>query len=293
VIECAGAPRDLGRDQGAACRALLGQAWGQAPRWQRLRWRLGVSGAECARTARDVARHFPRQAETLEGMARAAGVPRAWLVDRLARIGAQPALLGRGCGVAAARTAAGPFLAIAPPARWLLRRARPEGGIACLELAPPWFGGAVAALSEAGVAAAVVPLAAGSEPLRCAAPAALLVQDALHRTESLSGAIEWCLRRPAGGRATLLFADASGEAAGLRIEAGTRRLLRPADGLLVEAPSPQRAGEIAKTLRDASRPGALADALEGDALRLDPALRSLSHWRRGAAEPDGTWLLGR
>ena len=284
VIECEGAPRDLGRDQGAACRAVLGRAHASASLWQRLRWRSGVSDARSARTARDVARHFPRHAEALEGLARGAEVPRAWLDARLARVLAQPDLLGRGCGIAAAPASGGAFLALALPSEWLLRRARPEGGIPCLEIAPPWFGGAMAAVSEAGVAAAVIGYPAGSDPGVCAAPAALLVQDALHRSESLSGAIDWCLRRPSGGRATLLFADATGEVAGIRVESAAKSVLRPADGLLVETLPAERSRAIAKRLRDGARADAgapfdeagamLARTFDTAAVVLEPATRS-------------------
>ncbi len=273
-IRCEGAPRDLGRGQGLASRTALAAAHSRAPVSERLRWRLGWSEASTTRVLRDVERHFPRQAEALDGLARGARVPRAWLAARLAAAARDPALFGEGPALASAKD--GPaLLAVALPPGWLLRRAHPEGGIACLEVAPPWFTGALAAVSEAGVAAAVV--CHGAAPGACAAPAALLVQDALQRTESLAGALEWCLRRPASGRATMLFADADGDAAGVRVDGNARRVLRPAGGLLVAAAGPARASEVVKAASgSAVRDGAaLAHALGAPALWLDPSARIL------------------
>jgi hypothetical protein len=133
----------------------------------------------------------------------------------------------------------------------------------------------------------VIPQSAGSDPGPCTAPAALLVQDALHRTESLSGAIDWCLHRPAGGRATLLFGDASGQVAGLRVDGDARRLLRPADGLVVEARGAERGAEIAKRLREGVSGNAadgLMRALGAAAVVLDPGGRRLLH--RGGGTPE-------
>ncbi len=270
----------MGFDQGSACRAALARVYARAPLRDRLRWRLGVLDADVARTARDVARHFPRHSEALDGLARGAGVPRAWLDARLARTLRRPASLGGGPGIAVAAPSGGAaaLLALALPDDWQLRRARPEGGIACLELAPTWFSGALAAVSQVGLAAAVIPRAGDAGPGACAAPAALLVQDALHRTDSLAGALEWCLHRPAGGSATLLFADANGEVAGVSVEAGARSLLRPAAGLLVEAATPERARGITKRLVDGPPADAevlLARSLDAPAVALDPRARQL------------------
>lgn len=276
-IRCEGAPRDLGLDQGIACRAALATAYARSAAHERLRFRLGASDASVSRVLREVERHFPRQAEALDGLARGARVPRAWLAARLATAARDPSLLGEGPALAAAGSAEGgpALLAVALPAGWLLRRAHPEGGIACLELAPPWFTGALAAVSEAGLAAAVV--CHGAAPGACAAPAALLVQDALQRTGSLAAALEWCLRRPAGGRATLLLVDAGGDAVGVRVDGNARGVLRPAGGLLVAAAGPARASEVVKaasagTTRDGA---ALARALAAPAVWLDPSAGSL------------------
>ena len=78
AVECEGAPRDLGFDQGAACARAL-RATRAA---QRLRERTAL-GSDAA-IVRDLHRHFPRQAEVLAGMSVAAGVPRAWLERMLA-----------------------------------------------------------------------------------------------------------------------------------------------------------------------------------------------------------------
>lgn len=274
-IRCEGAPRDLGLDQGIACRAALAAAHSRAPLSERLRWRLGWSDASTTRVLREVERHFPRQAEALDGLARGARVPRAWLAERLAAAARDPALLGEGPALAASAEGGPALLAVALPAGWLVRRAHPEGGIACLELAPPWFTGALAAVSEAGLAGAVV--CHGAAPGACAAPAALLVQDALQRTGSLAAALEWCLRRPAAGRATLLLVDAGGDAVGVRVDGNARGVLRPAGGLLVAAAGPARASEVVKAASAGpARDGAaLARALAAPAVWLDPSAGSL------------------
>ena len=205
-------------------------------------------------------------------------MPRAWLEAELAGAADDPASRVAGAG-AAVSVAGSALLARGREPSWVLRRARPEGGFACLELAPAWLAGAVAVVSEAGLAGAAV-FPAGEEhgsPCqgRFAAPALLLVQDALHRVGSLAGVLEWCLRRPAGGRATLLFGDATGAVAGVRVDGDARRLLRPADGLLVAGGG--REGELGKALgeADALGPAALARALGGPGAVLDPAVRRL------------------
>lgn len=262
MIDCQGAPRDLGLDQGAACRSALGGRFADLPWTEQLRWRLGLTPAGTARQWRELSRHLPRQAEQIEGLARGAGVPRSWLEDLLARSLADPSPFGEGVALA---SPAG--VGRARPADAVLRRARPDGGMACLELALPWLTGALAAVSEVGIAGAVVSRAVpDGEP---GAPATLLLQDALHRLDSLPAVLDWCLQRPAGGRATLLFADASGEVAGVEIDGGDRRLLRPADGVLVAAADVARRAALAKALREAD-----GRALP-EGVWLDPAARTL------------------
>ncbi len=248
---CEGAPRDLGLDQGRACGDALRARFARLPWAQRLALRAGRADTRTRRIARDLARHFPHQAEGLAGLGVGAGVPTPWLVGELARDVDEEARR-RPLGVAAgagllARELDGP---------WALRRATPEGLFASIELTRPWLANALLGVNERGLALAV--LASATEPFgRCAAPAGLLVQDCLDRFEALEAALEWCSSRPAGGRALLLLADARGEAAALEVEADSRRVLRPTEGLLVAGGVAQAAGELAKKLAEA-RPGDVA-----------------------------------
>jgi len=284
VISCEGAPRDVGGDQGRACAAVLGAHYDGLPGLERARLRLGRVAPATRRLARDLARHFPRQAEAIDGMARMARVPRAWLVERLARelpeasagaaLAAGPELAA-GAALAARTTAAG----------LILRRSAPEGGFRSLELTTPWLTGSLAGVSEAGLAVAVVRDPRGAASTACTAPAILLAQDCLHRFESLEGALDWCLGRPASGPATLVLADADGEVAGVSISRETRSVLRPADGMILAGGSPDAATpEAVKALREAAplTPASLVRGLVSDVAALDPLNR-----RIGLAEIDG------
>lgn len=280
-IACEGAPRDLGLDQGRACKSILRARFSDRPPAERMRLRVSRPEVAASRIARDVARHFPRHAEAFDGLARGAGVPRGWLAELLARAVTDP-----GAGFALPAFGAtgplvgdGPLLARGLPADWVLRRASPEGGFRALELTPVWFAGALAGVSEAGLAATVVQTAGAREGRDCAAPAALLVQDCLHRFESLDGALDWCLGRPVGGCAEILLADAEGEVASVSIAPGGRRVHRPADGLA--AASLDR--DAAKALRQAAPLHAdrLARVLGTSLVALDPVRR-----RVGIADPD-------
>jgi hypothetical protein len=66
--------------------------------------------------------------------------------------------------------------------------------------------------------------------------------------------------RPGGGRATLLFGDASGEVAGIEITGAERRVLRPVDGFIAVADGRGTGSEIGKALRE--RPPAGLDELD-------------------------------
>jgi hypothetical protein len=116
-------------------------------------------------------------------------------------------------------------------------------------------------VNEAGLALAAVP--GPFEAGACAAPATLLVQDCLQRFEGIQAALDWCLGRPAAGRATLLLADASGEVAGVEFTGGERRVLRPVAGLLLAASGVGDESQVAQLLREATPLGAaeLAGAL--------------------------------
>ena len=269
AVECEGAPRDLGFDQGAACAELL-RATRAA---QRLREPTAL-GSDAA-IARDLRRHFPRQAEVLAGMSAAAGVPRSWLERMLARelADVEPASAGAFALAAAGNLAAGAGLVARSLAgEWIVRRRRPEGGFRSVEITRPWLGSALAGVNERGLAAVAL-AARGAAAGECAAPGVLLIQDCLERFESLDAALEWCIGRPGGGAATLLLADATGEVAGVEIAAVARRVLRPAEGLLLAGGDARRADDRAKRLRDAAPLSAelLADRLltESEIVILD------------------------
>jgi hypothetical protein len=268
-IECEGSPRDLGRDQGRACGRALRECFARLPAGGRLRLRLGGTAAGLRR---ELARHFPRQAETLAGLAVAARVPAAWLAACLDAEGAadpgEPAV-----AVGREITGSAALVGRALDGAWIVRRCRPEGGFRSVEATRPWLAHALVGVNEAGLAAAVVdgdPLActsrrAGALPdgpslafgsLRgrfAALPSAPLVQDCLQRFATLEACLEWCMGRPGERPATLLFADADGEIAGVEIGPGGRRVLRPAEGWLAAGGPPGAREEIGKALREQGR----------------------------------------
>jgi hypothetical protein len=273
ALECEGAPRDLGLDQGRACRDSLREALERAS-W-RERWPLPLN-AQQARVARDLKRHFPHLAESLAGLAGGSGVPERWLLRRLAAEAAAP----RSARVAACAAPDGPLLATLFEGRWIARRSRPEGGFVCLELSRPWLVAACAGVNEAGLA--VVAASGSGEAGPCAAPAALLAQDCLQRFARVESALDWCFGRPAGGAAALLFADARGELAGVELRGSRRRLLHPEAGVLVWSEPASEAARLAKSLRETAPANAeaLARALgtpaaDGAAAVLDPGARRL------------------
>ncbi len=289
AIECAGAPRDLGLDQGRACRESLRQTFERSPR--RERWPLPL-GAAHARVARDLKRHFPHLAESLAGLAAGAGVPERWLVRRLVAELAAP----RKARVVACASPAGPLLAVDCVGRWIARRSRPEGGFACLELARPWLVSAVAGVNEAGLA--VVAASGSAAPGACSAPAALLAQDCLQRFARVESALDWCCGRPAGESAALLFADSRGELAGVELRGDSRRLLHPESGVLAWEDAGGEPLQLAKALREAApaSPAGLVRALAPAAAAgvaaavLEPGTRRLGVLCAGAADCEPEWL---
>lgn len=228
AVACAGAPRDLGLDQGRACREALAARFAAAGVWARWRGWLGLRGHDARRLDRSLWRHFPHQAESLRGLAVGAGVPVAWLVTEFARDSAdaspaaalEPGLLGRGLD-----------------GQWIVRRSAPEGLFASVEIARPGLPAGLLGVNERGLAVAALP----GRGERDSAPAWLLGQDCLERFAALPQALEWCLARPgrAGGR--LLLAEPGGEVAGVEL-AAERRLLRSSDDSILHAPD----GEVAR-----------------------------------------------
>jgi hypothetical protein len=269
TIECGGAPRDIGRDQGRACAATLRARRERRPGGAHGGSRLRRPGGSLAR---DLARHLPHQAETLDALARAARVPLRWLLDELAAefagaFGDAAPLVGfEGPGGLSARGIEG---------EWLVRRSRPEGLFASVEVTRPWLSAALAGVNERGLAVAAVG-ATGGRPA-CEAPAALLAQDCLERFEETEAAVEWCLGRPGGGRAALLLSDAGGAAAVVETSGAERRLRRAVEGLLVSGGWATHDAALGASLR-AERPGepaALAARLPAPVVVLAPAERTL------------------
>jgi hypothetical protein len=271
IVGCEGAPRDLGADQGRACGARLRARFASENPLVRLRHRLGRDDADGSALLRDLRRHFPQQAELLDGLAHAARVPRGWLLDALrGDLSDGPTRDGIALAVGAARTGGGALLARVARLGDVVRRSRPEAGFRSVEIAPPFSSSAVAGVNEKGLGVALG-VAAADGTGGCAAPAALLLQDLLQRFADLDGALGHCLSRPGGGSATLLIADASGDVAGVAMTGDERRVLRPVDGLLVEPGD--AAGETAKRLRDTTAldPERLGALLPRSWIAIDPA----------------------
>ena len=224
-IVCRGAPRDLGLDQGTAgareIARLVAASSGGA--FARLLAALRTPRAQRA-ILRDTYRHFPHMAERSAGLARGAGVS-------LAALAAQSALPERAPADALrlVRNERGPCVARAlpPDALSVLRESAPDTDyrsleVVALERVAPFVG-----VNEHGLA--VGALLHGASPGDCAAPATLLAQDCLQRFDRVEKALEWLERRPAGGRATFVLADAAGATAGLELEGEVRRRVEPSD----------------------------------------------------------------
>ncbi len=253
-----GGPRELGSLQGRAARDSLRRVCAARGFIPDALERLGHLQRSRARWLRDLRRHFPHQAEWLEGAARGAGVPLAALVRA-----ASDALAAPAGALGAVASAGETLLSCAAASDAELRRVAPEGRFRSLELALPLLPAPELGVNEAGLAVAASS-GTGPDP-QCAAPAALLARDCLERFESVVSALAWCLGRPAAPGAALLFADASGEVAGVELETDGRRVRRLDGGVLVLGMDAARAARIAKRLgqRAADRRD-LAEALGGD-----------------------------
>jgi hypothetical protein len=278
-VHCEGAPRDLGLDQGRACRDEIRADAGALGFEPRVPGILGLatrlrgsrrSPAPSLRTpglvamARDLARHFPHLAERTAGLASGAGLS----VDALLALLAEELLdpleaLFDDTGFATKP----PGLRLAlrtplPPTGVVVRTTRPDGGYANLSLTRPGLAAALAGVNERGLAVAALPLGAPDTGERCQAPGVLLAEGCLERLDSVEKALEWCERRPGGGRARLLFADARGARGAIEIDAEKRSRL-----------------EVA--VLAGARPLETSTAAT---LRIDPVERCLALERLGAAE---------
>lgn len=268
LVECEGAPRDLGRDQAAAATRAIRAAVAAGSTLSRLRDRFGIGDAHTMRWRRDARRYFPHQHEWLEGVARGAGVPdRALWRAAIAELERErDALLVGAEGVALWRS---------EPDGAQLRRVRPEGRFVSIELASPLLASPWIGINEAGLAVAT---SGGARPGACRAHAALLARDCLERFEAVESALAWCLGRPAAPGAAILLADSAGELAGVELSAPGRRVRRPEAGILVLGG--RRVAELGKQLSGvplelSALDAALARVLGDAPPRVDLSARSL------------------
>ncbi len=245
VVDCKGAPRDLGLDEAGAHReAVRTELRRAAQETAALPAALRRQFSSKA-VARAVTRHFPHLAERTEGLTKGVGLARREIWPLFVRemgfqIGCQGSTAGVGLALGAERTGAGPVLAKTldlPPGRehaLLLRRSAPDNDFRSLELSLAGFPSALAGVNEQGLAVMVCSSEAESaaDPSSIPAPPMLLVQDCLQRFSCVANALEWCMGRPVGGSGTLLLADAAGALAGVDIQGEQRTALEPANGML-------------------------------------------------------------
>lgn len=293
LIECEGAPRDLGLDQGTQCRDLLNASYLSRSRWQRA-WQRALAGsAENRRVRLELRRFYPRQAEMLQAIARAARVPSSWLASALVGI-PQASQLSDRLLVAAdsAATDCGGLLARTLPVDAIVRRSRPESGFRSIALTQPWRVEPLAGVNEAGLAVASVGSAGRGTGSQQRVPAALLAHDCLARFERLEPAIDWLFARPAGGVSMTLLADASGEVAGVSTNGNERRVFRPAAGFIVHTSAYARQTEIDKGLREASPlvGSDLARFLGMPLVAVEPQRRRIGLLGAGAAREADPWF---
>lgn len=241
LVACEGAPRDLGLDQGVALRSEVRRGLRRLV-GGRLRRRSGCH--DWRGVGRDLERFYPHLFERTVGLERGARVSRRALTVALAReLGdAEDGVLrlsgGSALGAVPARTGRGALIARSfdfprtPELPLVLRRSRPEGGYLSLDVTLPFLAPSLAGVNEHGLAATVTTIPSGAAHRReCAAPALALVQECLQRCDRVEKAVEWCRARPAGGRASLLLADAYGALVSVVVEGEQRRVSEPSEGV--------------------------------------------------------------
>ena len=250
AISCEGAPRDLGLDQGAHCapavRERVRRVGGHGDWLGRWRPFDGRARRRDAASARDVRRHFPHLDERLIGLAQGADVPLAALHHLLARDPEEAEAAVR-VGV----RGDGPGLVVAGlSGEGCVRCCRPDAGFASLEWTLPWLPGALCGVNEGGLAGAVVRRAAEPAGGRFAAPAFLLLQNCLQQHDTVASALEWCERRPAGGHAELVFADATGDLGAIEVHDDTRKRRDEIPPLTAPSGTIVTLDPVARTLND-------------------------------------------
>jgi hypothetical protein len=298
VFRCHGAPRDLGLDQGLAAQEEI-QAEARRVRpegWLPRHLFEARPGPRTTRLARDTWRYFPHLAERMTGLGRGARVGPSTLAALLSRTLEG----GDGIGLAASSASTGTGALVgrsirlgvenASPGLWV-RHSAPEYDFPSVEIGLAWRVPALIGVNAPGLAVTVSAEAADAASLEgCGAPAALLAQDCLQRFDNVENAVEWVERRPAGGRFSILMADASGSAVGILVEGQKRTLLDDAGGAVIGLGSPTERSTLEKACQSgggldlAAVARALAAASPGAALRVvaDPAGRRLGVLQPGA-----------
>jgi len=229
----------------------------------------------------------------MDAMARASRVPVSWLIANLtgSRRSATPAD-ALALAVASEMTDRGGLLVRALSGDAIVRRSRPESGFRSVELTQPWRTAPLAGVNEAGLAVACVSDSDRNPDSRHAAPADLLVHDCLRRFDRLDAAIDWMFARPVGGTSMVVLADLSGEIAGVRVDGDERRIVRPADGLIVHTGGHSREAEIQKGLREASPlPGSDLGRFFGSPLAVvEPSRRRIGLLAGRSAHNSDRWI---
>ena len=260
TVSCRGAPRDLGWDQGRACaKALRG-----VRRVRGLRgWK--PSGTRNA-LLNDVRRHFPHQAEQLEGIARGAGVGLDVLAAEWLRCLREPMF------AVAAICEGSAQLYAALPGDAVLRQSCSEGRFETDEYCRPALTAPLLGANEAGLAVAVLGRFAAEGRT---APGALLARDCLERFEEVEAALAWCRVRPGAAGHALLFADARGGLCAVDRRGAVAERVAPEAGLICLGVSPEVSAALREALADgeAALHAELAALWGGDLAGADPVAR--------------------
>jgi hypothetical protein len=239
VLEVAGDPREMGRAQGRACRDVVRVALRDAGEARRGRLATSllpfVTGPVLGSgMGREIVRHYPHLSERIQGIARGADQPIESLMALFVR--AAGGCFEPGLAAAAPAAARGGETALLmrplPDAPWLIRRSRPEVGFDSVELTLPWLATALAGVNESGLAALVAPCT-GTSSGTPAPSALLLVQECLQRFHDVTGCIDWCRKRPASGRASIVLADSAGCVAAVEIDGADRSVVEASTGVLL------------------------------------------------------------
>ena len=256
-VVCEGGPREMGVAQGAGLREKIHAARRQLaqmeafrlvqPWWMPYRVFRRVAEWRAGRFLRDaLARHAPDMAQRLAGIAEGAAIaPDAlYLFNGLeafmASVGDITAVPpGCGCSavaVRASRSATGePILAhnfdyipLVQPF-YVIRRSRPEGGLASLDFTAAPLCGTVDGVNERGLCISYN-YAFTTDGGKPAPPISMAIAEALGQCATVGEAAERITSRPRPSGGILMLADAQGDIASLELTATRQHLRRPAEG---------------------------------------------------------------